>query len=193
VVVRIVQVDARRDDAHPPRSVVARLSARRRAVVLGADSQHIGRWRTEYNPDGESAALGWGEESLVSGSGHAEYEYDACAFADPGADECVSVYHDEQRTEEAACWPDVDGEGAWWSLARVRLLDGEESFPQLEQQQHDDDDDETREKEEAAAEAASRLAVAAAAERLVPLIDEWLFRMVEPSTFATEGVVASPR
>eukprot|EP00965_Chrysotila_dentata_P149940 4951808-Pleurochrysis_carterae.AAC.1 len=71
VVVRISLVDAIYKNGIPT-EVRACLDGRRRAWVCGpatALAARVGRWRREYDPDGEVKALGWGLERFVDDMG----------------------------------------------------------------------------------------------------------------------------
>ena len=65
--VRITLVDAARatSGAPLPTAVRATLVGRMRALVLGPNTQRLGCWRRQYDPEGEQACLGWGPEPLV--------------------------------------------------------------------------------------------------------------------------------
>ena len=129
VIVRVALMDvARRRDGIPsgygaPTAVRTMLVGRSRCALLEPSSRLcVGRWRREYDPEGEGAALGWGDEPLVA------LPEGWAAEAAQAADEAAAQAAAEAAAEAAATADSErrSGEGPAWTLQRVRLLHGED-------------------------------------------------------------------
>lgn len=67
-IARIEMVDVEPDTDFSPTSVTFMISGKRRCEILGCACDmkaRVGRWRRDYDPDGEEKRLGWGEERFV--------------------------------------------------------------------------------------------------------------------------------
>jgi hypothetical protein len=61
-------VDVEPDTEFSPTAVTFIIAGKRRCEILGGATSmkiRVGRWRRDYDPDGEEARLGWGEEKFV--------------------------------------------------------------------------------------------------------------------------------
>ena len=67
-IARIEMVDVEPDTDFSPTSVTFMIAGKRRCEILGCACDmkaRVGRWRRDYDPDGEEKRLGWGEERFV--------------------------------------------------------------------------------------------------------------------------------
>jgi hypothetical protein len=67
-VAKIELVDVEADTGFEPTAVTFAVVGKRQCEILGAAAgmtARVGRWRRDYDPDGEETRLGWGEEKFV--------------------------------------------------------------------------------------------------------------------------------
>lgn len=67
-VAKIELVDVEADTEFEPTAVTFMIVGKRQCEILGAATgmtSRVGRWRRDYDPDGEETRLGWGEEKFV--------------------------------------------------------------------------------------------------------------------------------
>ena len=193
VICRIAFVDALKQPPQPsgplsssdlsaiPSSVDFILVGRQPCHIVGPAQgmmARVGRWRREYDPEGEEKVLGWGEERIL------DVELPGSSTNRPaGADSAIEralraaaslaalERREEARADESTAVESATLPYTQWSLCQVQCLPL--SFAEEEK-------------------AATRDEVALA-ESLVPLLDRWLALASDPRTYDNTNVTASTR